>query len=159
MSNANSSFSGIPEAWAALLNVRQLARHGARLTSALQTQSHQLEQQSQEIERLARENQRLSRLADAGRRDLDRRKREILHRLRAVVIHTGDQERLRAMERLLAQDETEPAEVARWHSQVTAEFNALYPTRPASRIAAGMAADKRDARDWTAYRFRAGSAT
>ncbi|MFB3787393.1 MAG: hypothetical protein ACE15F_13595 [bacterium] len=156
MSNANP-LPGIPEPWAAVLNVRQLALHGARLASTLQSQSQKLEQQSQEIDRLVRENQRLLRLADIGRRDLDQRKHEILHRLRAVVLYTGGQERLRAMERLLAQDETDPAEVAHWHQQVTTEFNALYPTRPCSRISADIPAGKLNTRDWTAYRLRVGS--
>ena len=155
MSNANP-LPGIPEPWAAVLNVRQLVLHGARLKSRLQTQTQTLEHQAREIGRLTRENQRLSRLAEMGRRDLDRRKQEILCRLRAVVLYTGDQDRLQAMERLLSQDEADPDDVARWHQKVTAEFNSLYPTRPRSRVSAGDFSGKPEGRDWAAYRLRAG---
>ncbi len=157
MSNVNP-LSGIPAPWAAVLNVRQLVLDHARLASSQQSQAQTVEQQTKEIERLTRENQRLSRLADLGRRDLDRRKQETLHRLRAVVLYTGGQERLRVMERLLSQDEADPGDVARWHQQVTAEFDALYPTRPRSRILSENSTGQTEGLDWAAYRLRAESA-
>ncbi|MBI1389266.1 MAG: hypothetical protein GC154_12545 [bacterium] len=142
---------------AAAVDVRQLVLHCARLESELGAQRGRLEEQERRLIQMDEDRHRLDSLAELGRAELERLRGETLSRIRAAAMFTGESERHGAIKAALKDEQLSLEEIRRFHRLATAEFNALYPTRPASR-AAGDGETLEPRRDWSAFCMKPGAA-
>jgi len=137
----------------AVLDIRKLVHRCVELETELQTQKRLNSEQETIMARLREGDDRRDALIAFGEQELQRRKEDILINLRAIVHHTGDRKRLHSMERLLASDSLLPEEVKRWHSQISDEFQLLYPTRSLSQPTLSGERAGSETVDWSAYRI------
>jgi hypothetical protein len=113
-----------------MLSTARLARAFAAQAEDLRVAREKgkvLESQLDEIRQL-KERQR--ELAELGEREMERLRREAESRLRAITLHTRDEERRSKLSACLAQRDLSPRQLVRWHEAISDEFRLIYPTRP-----------------------------
>jgi len=142
------------ETIAVLVDTRKLAQKCQQLEWDLESEKKQRIQQDETIERMLRESALVFRFAELGRREVERRKNETLSRLAAIVHFSGDRERLRTMQRMLADSSLDPTEIASIHHRISEEFHALYPTQPVSCLSVERSDSDRSSSNWSDYRLR-----
>lgn len=138
---------------AAVLEVRALVQRCLHLERDLQQELKRNENLQTTIEEMQQKRPALEEFAEIGRKTLETQKQELLSLLRSIVHSTGETERLRKMEKLLAEPVVKPCEISRWHEVIFQEFCSLYPTRPLSGLT-GTGPNQSTAPDWSNYRVK-----
>lgn len=139
---------------AVLVDVRKLAMQCNRLERDLDFERAQRAEREETIARMKREAENGLRYIELGRRETERQKKETISQLAAIVHFTGDRERLRSVERLLADESLDPNEVAALHGRIGEEFRSLYPTQPLSHTPVDWDEFSCFLPDWSEYRIR-----
>lgn len=138
---------------AAVLEVRALVQRCLQLERDIQQEIKRGDALQKSVDEMQQARPELEELAQIGRDALDARKQELLILLRSIVHSTGETDRLKKMEKLLAEPNGKPSEISRWHEVIFQEFCSLYPTRPLSRMSCleqGLLPQP----DWSTYRIK-----
>ncbi len=138
---------------AAVLNVRHLIQRCQELTNELASLKQTQDDQKRTIQNLQGEIETLKVLSSIGERQIQNQKDTILSCVRAIVLHSGENERLQSMKQLLDSENLQPEEIGRIYTRIVDEFHALYPTRPASCISDGQNQFQIQ-KDWSVFRLR-----
>lgn len=123
----------LEEKMSAIVNTRELALHCLQLEENLKQAAQHNEEQRLQIEKLTTEQQQTLPYVELGKREMKQMKKETLSRMHAIVLSTGEHQRLVDLQELLEDDNLSVKDVARWHKAITTEFRALYPTHALSQ--------------------------
>lgn len=113
-----------------MLNAARLARAFAAQAEDLRVVREKKESLESQLEEFRQLQERQGELVELGEREMDRLRRETEGRLRAITLHTRDEDRQCKLSARLAQSDLSPRELVRWHEAISEEFCLLYPTRP-----------------------------
>ncbi|MEW6233977.1 MAG: hypothetical protein AB1656_01190 [Candidatus Omnitrophota bacterium] len=152
--NANENANPREGMMTAIIDARRLALRCLQLEKDLKDGEERAAEREKTLAQWSGKNQELASLAEIGRRELSRRKEETLSRLRAIVHYAGGAERLRALERLFADETASAEEIERLGKIVMEEFQALYPNRAASVAAEAAEFDEPRSSNMSAFRLR-----
>lgn len=150
--------NGIPSQGheAVLLDTRELALRCMNLDRAFQAQVQRTESLEKQLQVLETERSGSEALRQLGLAEVQRMQRDCRARLRAIVQHTGDESRLRALDTVLNESSPDPETLQRMHRELSAEFTALYPTQPRSRETGSMLQGD-PSKQWNAFQMAPGS--
>ncbi|MFH1743022.1 MAG: hypothetical protein ABIH23_28790 [bacterium] len=115
-----------------MLQTIQLAQSFAEQVEELRALDEKNKALETELETFREQAERQREIVELGERQMERLRRETENRLRAMTLHTRDDDRLATLRNRLEQSDLSPGDLVRWHEAIAEEFYLLYPTRPLS---------------------------
>lgn len=146
------------EAAASVDRIAALADDEARGRERLQSEIAALRDENTRLReanaRLAESHAALSRFADIGRKEYDALRRTAAGRVRALLLHRGQDVRFKQFEKRLDDADLDFEELERINARTVLELNEIYSTRPESQ-AAELNFETTPATDgkWNAFRI------
>lgn len=137
-----------------MLNTAGLARAYKVQAEDLQAIREKNEALETQLAELHQQQEKQRELVELGEREMDRLRRETESRLRAITLHTRDEDRHSKLSTRLAREDLPPRDLMRWHEAISEEFRLLYPTRPVAEPSDRTRPAIAQAESLTQFRFR-----